>query len=113
MLTLILSLLLGRRSWGRALQPSRKRKALLQFSLRRSGASAGRRWPSPKQRRSAESPLHHSSRQRRSADFQICCIAGFQTRDGPSARPADLEIGRHSRFGNRRYRAPAARHHRW
>ena len=31
-------------------------------------------------------------RRRRSADFQVCCIAGFQTRYA-FARPADLEIG--------------------
>ena len=30
----------------------------------------------------------------RSADFQVCCIAGFQTRSPHEvARPADLEIG--------------------
>src|ERR1039458_4718324 len=46
-------------------------------------------------------PQHRSASVRpRSADFQVCCIAGFQTR-APSAnptrstfqRPADLEIG--------------------
>jgi len=30
----------------------------------------------------------------RSADFQVCCVAGFQTRKLPDCeRPADLEVG--------------------
>jgi hypothetical protein len=35
-----------------------------------------------------------ASEMNRSADFQVCCIAGFQTRKPNARRPAaDLEIG--------------------
>jgi len=38
--------------------------------------------------------LAHPCRNRSSADFQVCCIGGFQTRRPQAvARPADLEIG--------------------
>ena len=45
-----------------------------------------------------------------SADFQVCCIAGFQTRrPQDDTRAADLEIGETAGFGNLRYEASGSR----
>jgi hypothetical protein len=43
-----------------------------------------------------------NTRQSRTADFQVCCIAGFQTRR-PSVSPMCPRTITPSRFGNRRY----------
>jgi len=48
--------------------------------------------------------LARPSRDRSSADFQVCCIVGFQTRQPlPVARPRRFGNRRYSRFGNLRY----------
>src|SRR6266508_1611045 len=42
----------------------------------------------------SQSVISKSNHTARSADFQVCCVAGFQTRRPPDlARAADLEIG--------------------
>jgi hypothetical protein len=52
------------------------------------------------------SPISHKLRRLGSADFQVCCIAGFQTGESSEGESSsDLGSRRHSRFGNLRYKA--------